>query len=890
MEEDKLVKERSQKIVHYLKRNYNLVSYVFLAFIVFLAVKIRTSNLSGLKDITTNSWTLGPDLDPFLFLRWAKHIIANGSLFAIDSMRNVPLGFDTRVELILHPYLIAWFHKIAVLFGSTSVEQSAVLFPVAMFALTVVAFFFFVRKIFIDNFGELYSNLIALISCFFLSVIPVLLPRTIAGIPEKEASGFFFLFLAFYLFLSAWKSEKNVSRYSFTLLAGLSTAAMALVWGGYLFIFLTIALATFIAFLTGNIKKEHIYLYSIWFISASISMSLFSVRYPVIGILKSASTGITLFVLVVMIVDLLIFNTRVKNYFEPYNKIPRQLLSLGVSLIAVILLSSLFFGLDFIPDKFNQIIKPLTSPTTDRLGITVAENKQPFFNEWSQSFGPYFRSIPILFWLFFIGSVYLFSQLVTSFEKKERIILTISYTLFLISIIFSRYSGSSVFNGTNMQSYILFFGGIGLFLFTFGKYYYVAVKKQNKSLAMGYEFIFLLSFFFLSIVAARGAVRLIMMLVPAASILSSYLLISLIKDVRNNKNENKKLLGWAAIAIVSISLVFSGYQFYLVSEATAKGYVPNIYTQQWQLAMEWVRDNTAEDAVFGHWWDYGYWVQSIGERATVLDGGNALPYWNYLMGRHALTGSDNIASLEYLYSHKTTHFLIDSSDIGKYGAFSSIGSDKNYDRYSYITTFIRDDQQTIETKNSTIYIYKGGFPYDEDLIYNNNGTKIFLPAGKGGLGAVLIEKDPSGKIIKQPRGIFVDQKGTQYDLPLRYMYDDKLIDFGSGIDGGIFLMSSVNGNSIEEDGALLYLSNRTVKSQLARLYLYKEDNPYFKLVHTQDDFFVNQIKSQNPSFTDDFVYYQGFRGPIRIWEIRYPEGMQVKEEYLQTDYPSSVSR
>ena len=56
----------------------------------------------------------------------------------------------------------------------------------------------------------------------------------------------------------------------------------------------------------------------------------------------------------------------------------------------------------------------------------------------------------------------------------------------------------------------------------------------------------------------------------------------------------------------------------------------------------------APNAVFGHWRDYGYWVQTLGERATVLDGGNAKSYWNHLMGRYALTGTSNKEALEFL--------------------------------------------------------------------------------------------------------------------------------------------------------------------------------------------------------------------------------------------------
>jgi len=131
-------------------------------------------------------------------------------------------------------------------------------------------------------------------------------------------------------------------------------------------------------------------------------------------------------------------------------------------------------------------------------------------------------------------------------------------------------------------------------------------------------------------------------------------------------------------------------------------------------AMKWVREETPKNAVFGHWWDYGYWVQSLGERATVLDGGNRIGYWNYLMGRHVLTGDNQDDALEFLYNHNTTHLLIDSSDIGKYGAYSSIGSDDNFDRASGIGIFILDEKQTQETQDQIMFVYSGGVGLDED--------------------------------------------------------------------------------------------------------------------------------------------------------------------------------
>ena len=58
--------------VYYNKKNLSF--YPILAWIVLMSIRIRTRNLPLLRDITTGTWTLGPDLDPFLFLRWAKYI------------------------------------------------------------------------------------------------------------------------------------------------------------------------------------------------------------------------------------------------------------------------------------------------------------------------------------------------------------------------------------------------------------------------------------------------------------------------------------------------------------------------------------------------------------------------------------------------------------------------------------------------------------------------------------------------------------------------------------------------------------------------------------------------------------------------------------------------
>jgi hypothetical protein len=307
--------------------------------------------------------------------------------------------------------------------------------------------------------------------------------------------------------------------------------------------------------------------------------------------------------------------------------------------------------------------------------------------------------------------------------------------------------------------------------------------------------------------------------------------------------------------------------------------------------MRWVRNETPQNAVFAHWWDYGYWVQSIGNRATVLDGGNAITYWNYLMGRLVLTGDNQKDSLEFLYNHNATHLLIDSSDIGKYGAFSSIGSDKEYDRYSWVGTFLLDESQTQETSNETLLVYTGGIALDENLLIKQNEKEIMLPAQAAGIGAIILPylKTVNQTQFGQPYTIIVYQ-GKQYKQELRYLaIDGKFIDFKSGIEGGIYIMPKINqeGQKVSADpiGASMYLSPRLMRGFLTQKYIL--DDPFkkfpnFKLEHSEPNIIIASLNSQGMNLPE-FVYFQGIQGPIKIWSIKYTGTEKIKQEYTATD-------
>ena len=899
-ENRKLIDERSKKLINFLKKPTVWVMG-FLIIAIILGIYIRSMPMHdhggrpGLWDITTNDWTLGPDLDPWLFTRYAKTIVEEGSLSKIDTMRNVPLGFDTTRETMLLPHMIVNVHKIFNLFGDYSVEFAAAILPVIMFVFTIISFFLFVREIFINKTekSKIKANLISLISTFFMIVIPVFLSRTIAGIPEKESAGFFFMFLAFYLFLKAWKS-KEINAYLFGALAGIATALMGLIWGGVLYVFIVIALASLIAFFINKIEKKEFIIYSLWVFFSFVLTSLFSNRFSLVGMTTSISSGFALLVFIIMLVDILIWNTKLsENKFLKKSKIPKNILSIIITIILVIILTSIFFGPSFIPERIKSIHQAVFKPVVGRWNTTVAENRQPYFNEWSGNFGPYIKNIPLMFWMFFIGSIVLFKKMLNKIKNNDAWILTGLYFLFLLGLIFSRYSSSSILNGENFISKTLYYGSALLFVSYFIYYYVKYHNNHDESFSkIKYEYLFLFSLFILTLFTVRGAVRLIMVLGTIAPIFVSYLIIELITKLGKVKDETFKILIIVAIIIILLASVFTFWTFYKTIKVQAYSMVPSHYNQQWQKAMGWVREETPETAVFGHWWDYGYWLQSIGERSTLTDGGNAITYWNYLMGRHVLTGDNQEDALEFLYNHNTTHFLIDSSDIGKYGAYSSIGSNENYDRFSWIGVFLLDEKQTQETQNQTVLIYSGGVTLDEDLIIYENEKEILLPGQGSGVGAIVIPtvKDGENNLeFEQPYVIFA-YNGKQYRGYLRYLFiGEQHLDFGSGIEAGAFIFPKINmqgqGVTANPIGAAMYLSPRLLRGMMIQKFILNDpfDNfPNFNLVHTEQSLLIENLNSQGMDLPE-FIYYQGIQGPIKIWEISYTGKEQIQEKYLDKD-------
>lgn len=908
--EERIIKERISRISHFIRKRFDIVSYILLALIVGISSWIRMRPMAinsatgkpGLWDVATNSWTLGPDLDPFLFLRWAKYIVEHGTLYAIDTLRYVPLGFETSKELVLLPQMIAWFHFVTTWFGNVSVDYSAALFPVIMFAFAIVAFFFMSQTLFTGLLGKKAAAIAALIACFFLAIQPILLPRTIAGIPEKEVGSLVFYFLGIFFFTKMFKTQKTSHSVIYGVLAGLATGFMGLIWGGYVYAWVILAFAAFLLFLLEKIDKRHVYAYAAWIVIASLTLITLSNRYSISGLLASTTTALPFFILSVMIIHQLLQLPRVHRVVQK-NKLARFSLPLTALVITAIigtLASILFFGPSFISDKVSGIYTLVINPTTDRVGVTVAENKQPYLTEWIGNFGPSLGGILLSFWITLFGMIYLFWLSTHAFKKRDRITLTSLVALFILAIPFSRYAESSMFNGQNGISAIALIAPVVLLAIAAIKLYARQKNEGKEYKTLSNEFLIIAAIFLVSLLTTRSAIRLVMMMAIPAALLIAFSIVSLSSQVIKKKKV-ASFLGIMVILVTFASLI-AAYWMINSSITIAHAHVPSDYTRQWQQAMGWVRENTNEVSVFAHWWDYGYWVQSIGQRPTIVDGGNSYSYWNYQIGRYVLTTPDESSAYDVLYSHNASYLLIDSTDVGKYAAFSSIGSDARYDRRSWINSFVIDPSQTRQGKNTTTYVYQGGATLDEDISHTINGSRIFLPGvndleldevvAVAGIGAVVATFGDNGS-LEQPMGVYVYQN-TLYQIPLRYAYDGtEVIDFGKGVEAGVFIMPAVlqtaQGGQFVDNGALLYLSERTWSSLVGQLYLLEQESDVFRVVHNEDDLFVQSLKQQGfPVGHFAYSYFNGFHGPITIWEIVYPDDVMFNELYIQSKIPENI--
>ena len=856
------LEKRKAKVLKFLKHHQNYIQYIILVAILWLSYFIRTRNIPVLRDITTGK-LMPADPDAVGILRYVYYILEHGKIMAVDMLRYYPLGFTGTEEFSVLSHSIVYLYKFLHFFNpAVTIEYADVIYPPVALVIGLIFFFLLVRK--------LSNYKIALISSGFLIVVPAFLFRTMAGVSDKEALGTMFMFMAFYFFVYSWNHSNLKKSITTSLLAGVLTALMGLVWGGVNFVFLVVGIFALVILLLNKSSEKRLYSYSTWLISSYlILMITFSSRFSIGTFLTSTTTSIALITLVTGWIDYLIFKRKmikIKIGLNLPDIIKSFLITIVLGLIFLFVKQGPLFFINKVSDLYIHLVKPFA---TGRWVITVAESHQPYIQDWFTQFGKSY------IWIVIIGSIILFHEIVKIVSKKESWKLTGAYSLFIFGFIFTRYSPSSLFNGETPISITLYIGSLILFCIVL-IYSYLKLYKNKDSFErlkeVNESWIFILIWFIIMVVAARSAIRLLYIFAPITAIIFAYLVYRMFTW---SSKINGKMYKAAAMLIIIVIVCSLFLGLYNVTLTQAK-YSGTVYNQQWQVAMQWVRENTPENSVFAHWWDYGYLVQTGANRATLSDGGNARGAINHFIGRHVLTAQNSTEALELLKANEATHLLMISDEIGKYPAFSSIGSDAYYDRYSWISTFVLDTSNVRETRNGISYVYQGGAVLDEDLVYNGN----VYPRKAAGFGAFIVEtqsvEDNGTQIginFMQPKGILV-YNGQQVEVPINCIFfNNQALTFNNpdGIDACLRIIPVINGDQSNQIGAMLYLSPRVKRTLFTRLYLFNEEDENFRVAYSDE----NSIPLA--------IYNGRLIGPLKIWEVSYPDSLNIPEEYYGTE-------
>lgn len=890
-----MAKESKEAIKFIKELLSNRKFQIILTIIIFLAILIssttlRTANLELLKDATTGKY-LPADPDACYELRIAQTLVDNGNIDGIDSMRNPGLNLTYAQEML--PKILAFSYKTMHFFGSEiTLDKVDVLYPVVAFALGLIIFFllcWYLSK----------SKIAAVIASALLAYSPSYLSRTTGGVSSHESLGMPFMFLAMLVFAIALsKFDKNwKNTILFGIGSGICFALSFFSWSGASnFVLMAVSISLVLFYLFGledsNIsdKIKFIAFSILWVISSVLIMPLFGFSFSdMYGKFLSNYGILVLFTIAFMIVDSLLIKYREKmTLLKSKYRIGYSLLvTFVLGIIGLMILGK--NPIDMLSGIYTQILFPMG---LGRVGLTVAYYAQPYMSELVSQY------TPTIFWLFVIGMIFMgveTSKSISSFKHKIGFVL--AWTIAIFGMMFSRVSSTSLFNGTNFISqavYILsflIFAGYFIWLYFNDKF---RIDPKN---------IFLFAWMFVMLLSTRSAVRVIFVIYAFVAFAVAFAIINLYVWAKKTKDSTGKIVLYFLMAVSILFVITSlfgnpitnSYGSYQITKYSAANMGP-IADNQWQLAMEWVRNNTASDAVFAHWWDYGYQIQLLANRTTVLDGGNAQAYWNYMMGRYVLTTPVPSSALSFMKSHNVSYLLIDPTDLGKYAAYSKIGSNNDWDRYSSPNVMVMDSTQTRENVNGTSNVYTGGSFVDEDINYNGN----FIPGPtydqygiasyKSYIAGVIIEISTNNAgvgTLKQPQAVFI-YNNKQIRLPIRYVYyAGQIHDFKTGVEATFRIVpqvtqSSTGQISINQMGAGIYISSKVSKGLFAQIYLMDDpwkNYPTLKKAVFEDDSIVKSLNSQGANL-GEFVYFNGLRGPLKIWKVEYPANTKINKEFF----------
>ncbi|MEM4692183.1 MAG: STT3 domain-containing protein [Sulfolobales archaeon] len=496
--------------------------------------------------------------------------------------------FTHSVYIGLPLFAIGTYH-VARLFnpGMTFYEWMVYLPPI-FFVISVVGVYLTVR--------ELSSDLPAGIASLTYSLM--FNSRQLAGFTVKYSIGLAFLSIAIFFHIRAWKRRDYLNAS----LAGLALGLAALGWAGYNVVFA--AMVAHIVLLPlmrqPNVKDLTLWIieYAPLFIFQLLAPT-YGIRYVVrsVGVLGPAS-------ILLLTLGYLVYKLRVSR-FSTYLGILAERPKL--TYFTVLIVTGLLGMYATVGGRLALAGKALAAvglgTLTHVLVETVAEYQPAGAQDVIVSLGAAIVYATI-------STIYLFlSSLIRKRDSKYGwYVLVLSLILIVAALIYGR-------QGLPLSQFVVS-AAIGAGLLG------AAIGSGLKD-----EYFFLVALFAFSIVGTINISYFNYLLATAATILVGYIVYVLISSaVSRRSGLLTKLVSVVIVSVYVVSVVFQGFTVWVraynaqlptIVEASLG---LNVEAPVWIDGLKWIRENTPTDSVIVSWWDYGYWISVVGQRASVADG------------------------------------------------------------------------------------------------------------------------------------------------------------------------------------------------------------------------------------------------------------------------------
>ena len=611
---------------------------------------------------------IGPELDTWFHYRMVNYILNLGHVPAIDPLAYYPTGRPVwQTDLLGLPFFIAYTYKLISFTGMTLMDYMVAL-PAIITSLAAIPLYLLTK--------ELLNKKTGLLAALFWQIIPSTLTRTHAGFIDKETLASVYIFLWLWLFIRSINTvdEKNKRTFITPILAGIFMGLSAWTWGGTSYFVLVISTSVFLYILLNFHNLSDSLGYSLILMTLFGALTLQVVQQPRFP-LSIFFTGLIYMGLTVLslITGLLILHGQLTLKWG--EKKSREVI--GSAFILFLAGSGITGHLQRFLGSIIGFVKSRVLLNKSLVGATVSENLSPNF---------------------FGGSGNVITRIMRGdWYSHFNLLLFIAPIGFIL--VLNRFRQKRDFNSL-----------------------FVAVLAISGVLGM------------------RSDIRLGFVLTPSFAILSAYAIshfISLIQSketglqqtLRSSKKQKVRYKAETQLSNVKIAKVLMVViVFGIVASPTVASFgmlngrsvdVPT----PWYQAMMWINDNTPQDSVIVSWWDYGYWIQALGKRRTVVDGGNAGPLvynTNYTEGLEyrgstehrdvdiaRMFTSPEDEALKYLrpyvdYEKVPTYVIVSYEEFGKSGAINHIS--QGGDLFIFPQTFSKsgDDAKDLADINKFI--------------------------------------------------------------------------------------------------------------------------------------------------------------------------------------------